>query len=85
MVTDIAEDSERLLGIIENLLLLSRMQSGTSSELEPQVLTHVIRHEIGVFPRRHPERDIRLVGGSRTQRRSSRRTAPTSSCCSRTC
>ena len=61
MVSDIAEDSERLLEIIENLLLLSRMQAGTSPELEPQVLTHVIRHEIGVFSRRHPHRDIRLV------------------------
>ena len=61
MVIDIAEDSERLLEIIENLLLLSRMQAGTSAELEPQVLTHVIRHEIGVFSRRHPHRDIRLV------------------------
>ena len=61
MVIDIAEDSERLLEIIENLLLLSRMQAGTSAELEPQVLTHVIRNEIGVFSRRHPQRDIRLV------------------------
>ena len=61
MVTDIADDSERLLAIIENLLLLSRMQAGTSAELEPQVLTHVVRHEIGVFSRRHPHRDIRFV------------------------
>ena len=58
MVTDIAEDSERLLEIIENLLLLSRMQSGTTAELEPQVLTHVIRQEITTFLRRHPDRDI---------------------------
>jgi signal transduction histidine kinase len=61
MVTDIAEDSERLLAIIENLLLLSRMQSGSTSELEPQVLTHVIRHEVGAFMRRHPERDIEFT------------------------
>lgn len=61
MVTHIAEDSERLLEIIENLLLLSRMQAGTSSELEPQVLTHVIRNEIRVFSRTHPQRDIRFV------------------------
>ncbi len=61
MVTDIAEDSERLLEIIENLLLLSRMQAGTSSELEPQVLTHVIRNEIRVFSRTHPQRDIRFA------------------------
>lgn len=60
MVGDIAEDSERLLAIIENLLLLSRMHAGTTSELEPQVLTHVVRHEVGVFARRHPEREIRF-------------------------
>jgi PAS domain S-box-containing protein len=60
MITDIAEDSERLHGIIENLLLLSRMQSGTTPELEPQVLTHVIRHEIGQFSRRHPQHEIRF-------------------------
>lgn len=60
MVTDIAEDSERLLAIIENLLLLSRMQAGTTSELEPQLLTHVVRQELGVFARRHPVRDIRF-------------------------
>jgi PAS domain S-box-containing protein len=58
MVTDIAEDSERLLAIIENLLLLSRMQSGTSSELEPQVLGHVLRQEVAEFSRRHPDRDV---------------------------
>jgi PAS domain S-box-containing protein len=60
MVSDIAQDSERLLAIIENLLLLSRMQSGTTSELEPQLLTHVIRHEIDEFSRRHPDRDVRF-------------------------
>ena len=60
MVTDIAEDSERLLAIIENLLLLSRMPSGSTSELEPQVLSHVVRHEVGLFRRRHPDRDIRI-------------------------
>jgi PAS domain S-box-containing protein len=61
MLTDIAEDSERLLAIIENLLMLSRMQSGSTSELEPQVLSHVVRREVGVFLRRHPERDIRFT------------------------
>ena len=61
MLTDIAEDSERLLAIIENLLLLSRMQSGTPSELEPQVLTHVIGQEVRAFLRRHPERVVEFV------------------------
>ncbi|HUQ21840.1 MAG TPA: ATP-binding protein, partial [Gaiellaceae bacterium] len=60
MVADIAEDSERLLAIIENLLLLSRMASDSTSELEPQVLSHVIRDEVGVFVRRHPDREIRF-------------------------
>jgi PAS domain S-box-containing protein len=60
MVADIAEDSERLLAIIENLLLLSRLQSGTPAELEPQVMTHVIRNEITEFSRRHPDRDARF-------------------------
>jgi PAS domain S-box-containing protein len=61
MITDIAEDSERLLAIIENLLLLSRIQSDTTPELEPQVLSHVVRHEVGAFQRRHPERDIEIT------------------------
>ena len=54
MIADIAEDSERLLAIIENLLLLSRIQSDSTAELEPQVLPHVVRHEVGAFQRRHP-------------------------------
>jgi signal transduction histidine kinase len=61
MIADIAEDSERLLAIIENLLLLSRIQSDSTPELEPQVLSHVIRHEVDDFVRRHPERDIRFT------------------------
>ena len=42
MVADIAYDSERLLGIVENLLLLTRLDSGEPLELEPQVLAHVV-------------------------------------------
>jgi PAS domain S-box-containing protein len=61
MITDIAEDSERLLAIIENLLLLSRIQSDSTPEMEPQVLSRVVRHEVGVFQRRHPERDINIT------------------------
>lgn len=61
MITDIAEDSERLLAIIENLLLLSRIRSDSKTELEPQVLSHVVRHEVGAFLRRHPERDIQFT------------------------
>lgn len=61
MIADVAEDSDRLLAIIENLLLLSRLQSGLRPETEPQVLDHVVRHEIDAFRHRHPEADIRLA------------------------
>lgn len=61
MIDDVAEDSERLLGIIENLLLLSRLQSGLKVEAEPQVLHHVVGQEIEAFRRRHPGVDIRLA------------------------
>ena len=61
MVADIAEDAERLFAIIENLLLFSRMQAGTVTDPEPQVLPHVIRQEVGAFQRRHPDRVVSLV------------------------
>jgi len=60
MIGDIAHDSERLLGIIENLLHLTRLESAPQVELEPQVLAHVVRTSIEAFGRRHPEREIRL-------------------------
>ena len=61
MIGDVAEDAERLLSIVENLLLLNRLQSGAVPELEPQVLTYVVQHEIAMFSRRHPERPIDLT------------------------
>jgi PAS domain S-box-containing protein len=60
MVADIAEDSERLLGIIENLLLLTRLGASPNIDLEPQVLAHVVRKEIDSFRRRHPGRNVTL-------------------------
>jgi PAS domain S-box-containing protein len=60
MVADLAEDSERLLGTIENLLLLSRLQPGVRPDTEPQVLDHVVRQEIAAFRRHYPVADIRL-------------------------
>jgi PAS domain S-box-containing protein len=62
MVSDIAEDSERLLGIIENLLLLTRLGSGTKPESEPQVLNHVVRRAIEAFKRRHEGRSVTFRG-----------------------
>ncbi len=60
MVADIATDAERLLGLVENLLLLTRAGSEQRIDLEPQVLGHVVRHIVGSFAKRHPDRDIRL-------------------------
>jgi PAS domain S-box-containing protein len=60
MVADIATDAERLLGLVENLLLLTRAASEQRIDLEPQVLRHGIRSIVASFRRRHPDRDIRL-------------------------
>ncbi len=49
MLIDIAEDSERLLAIIENLLLLSRVDRGVALDLEPQVISHVVRTAVTAF------------------------------------
>jgi PAS domain S-box-containing protein len=60
MVADIATDAERLLSLVENLLLLTRAGSEQRIESEPQVLGHVVRHIVESFARRHPGRDVRL-------------------------
>src|SRR3954468_13222199 len=60
MIDDVAEDAGRLLGIIENLLLLTRLKSGPKVEDEPQVLDHVVRRAVESFRRRHPDRVINV-------------------------
>ena len=62
MVDDIAEDSDRLLAVIENLLLLTRLGSGTLPDVEPQVLNHLVSRVVGGFARRHPDRPVAFVG-----------------------
>lgn len=52
MIVDIAEDSERLLAVIENLLLLTRVEGGVALDLEPQVIAHVIRTAVTAFGER---------------------------------
>jgi PAS domain S-box-containing protein len=61
MIDDIADDSERLLGVVENLLLLTRLESGSHPDPEPQVLGHIIRKSIESFRHRHPRREVTLV------------------------
>jgi PAS domain S-box-containing protein len=60
MLTDIADESNRLLGIIENLLLLTRLGSGTPSEQEPQLIAHVVRNTVDVYRQHHPARPVAL-------------------------
>jgi PAS domain S-box-containing protein len=52
MLADIAEDSDRLLGVIENLLLLTKAEAGTRPELEPQLLDHALRRACEAFEKR---------------------------------
>ncbi len=60
MLGDMAAESERLLGVIENLLLLTRLESGVAPDPEPQVLAHVLRLSVDSFRRRHPGRKVVL-------------------------
>jgi K+-sensing histidine kinase KdpD len=65
MLGDIAAESERLLGVIENLLLLTRLESGVAPDPEPQVLAHVVRLSVDSFGRRHAARKIVLTNEPR--------------------
>jgi two-component system, OmpR family, sensor histidine kinase KdpD len=65
MVTDIAGEAERLLGVVENMLLLTKLESGIHPDPEPQVLAHVTRVVLESFRRRHPQRTIELTGEPR--------------------
>jgi PAS domain S-box-containing protein len=60
MLADIADESNRLLGIIENLLLLTRLGSGTPPDQEPQLIAHVTRTAVEGYRQHHPERTISL-------------------------
>ena len=65
MIADIAHDSERLLAIVENMLLLTRLEAGPQPELEPNVLPHVVRQSVGSFLRRHPGRKVTMTADPR--------------------
>jgi PAS domain S-box-containing protein len=64
MIADVAEDSGRLLGIIENLLILTRLGSGSLPEREPQVMDRVVRNSAAAFVRRRGGRDVKLVAST---------------------
>lgn len=64
MVSDIAEDADRLSDIVENLLLLSRLQSGARMELEPVLLDRAVECHVAAFARRHPDRELAVTASS---------------------
>jgi PAS domain S-box-containing protein len=61
MLTDIADESNRLLSIIENLLLLTRLSAGSPPELEPQLLAHITRNAVDGYRQHHQNRTITLT------------------------
>jgi PAS domain S-box-containing protein len=58
MVADIAAEAERLHEIIENLLSMTRLGTGTRPELEPTALDRVIQRSVEQIRRRHPDHPI---------------------------
>jgi PAS domain S-box-containing protein len=62
MISDIATDADRLHSIIENLLHLTRLGSGTRPDLEPQVVDRVVEHAVASFAARNPERTVEITG-----------------------
>lgn len=62
MLADIATDADRLHGIIENLLHLTRLGSGSRPDLEPQVFALVVGRTVDSFRARNPGRVVELTG-----------------------
>jgi PAS domain S-box-containing protein len=58
MIADIATDADRLHAIVENLLHLTRLGSGTQPDTEPQVLGHVVGRIVESFRGRYPTSHI---------------------------
>ncbi len=61
MIADIATDADRLHSIIENLLHLTRLGSGSRPDLEPQVLDRVVEHAVASFESRNPDRSVDMA------------------------
>jgi PAS domain S-box-containing protein len=62
MIEDIATDADRLHVIIENLLHLTRLGSGTRPDLEPQVFALVVERAVDSFRTRNAGRAVELIG-----------------------
>jgi PAS domain S-box-containing protein len=60
MLADLVSDADRLHSIIENLLHLTRLGSGSELDLEPQVLDRIVDRTVRSFLARHPGREVVL-------------------------
>jgi signal transduction histidine kinase len=57
-LSDVAGEAEKLQRIIENLLLLTRIDAGQQWEAEPVRLLPLIEESVATFRRRTPEREV---------------------------
>lgn len=60
MLADLVSDADRLHSIIENLLHLTRLGSGSEVDFEPQVLDRVVDRGVRSFRARQPGREVDL-------------------------
>ena len=62
---DIVSESERLLRLIEDLLVLTKVEQDTlEGGSEPVLVQRVIERTVARLQRRHPERDFRIAGAA---------------------
>lgn len=62
LLRDLGSEAEHLAGVVENLLVLTKAGTPVEMDREPQVLAHVVHAAVMGFARRHPGREIRLLG-----------------------
>ncbi len=60
-LADIHESAKRLGQLVDNLLLVSRLDVGTTIEVEPILVRHELERVIADFRRREPNRDFTLT------------------------
>jgi len=60
IATDMATDARRLYAVIENMLVLSRMETGAQLETEPARLERLVESVVQEFEHRSPDRVVRV-------------------------
>jgi PAS domain S-box-containing protein len=58
---DINENARRLSQLVDNLLLLSRLEAGGQIETEPILVRHEIQNVVAEYRRRHPDREFTVT------------------------